>query len=209
MRIIEGDLVDLISPFPRHELKRVFGWLYCYKSIIETDVFPKTPEEYEQQMLKVIPNVLSYAVIDKTNTTNHKHEAPLVGMFAFEPMSEWNAYIHLASSRSAWKKHLMDEAAELSINDVFKTQPFLRLSGFILEENKPVRYMAKRMGWTYEALLEDWVCQKDIPKNVIHYGFTRKKWLDSTRPIKPEVQPAPTPDTVETIEEVQSNGILG
>jgi RimJ/RimL family protein N-acetyltransferase len=206
MRIIEGDLVDLITPFPRKELKRVFGWLYCYKSIIETDAFPKTPEEYEEQMSQVIPNILSYAVIDKNNITHNKHETPLVGMFAFEPMSEWNAYIHLASSRSAWKKHLMDEAARLSITDVFSTQPFIRLSGFILEQNLPVRYMAKRMGWTYEGLLKDWVTQNGVIKDVIHYGYTRAQWLESQPNLSP---PAPVPDSTETTQEVNSNGIMG
>ena len=184
MRVITSTNVDLISPFPRKELRRVYGWLHCYKSIIETDAFPDSPEAYETMMAEALPNMQTYGVIDKNNLTNHKHDSPLVGMFAFEPSSPWNCYIHLASNRRAWKGHLMDEAASAAIKDLFETNPqLLRMSGFILAENKPVRYMAKRLGWTKEALLEDWVTQHGSPKTIIHYGLTRKRWLDLTDPI--------------------------
>ncbi len=178
MKVLEGQSVDLISPFPTSHLSRVYGWLHCYNSVIEPDGFPKSPEEYTKLMAAAIPQTFSYGVIDKNNTTKSKHENPLVGVYMFEPTNQWNAYLHFASNRKAWKGKLMDEAAQLAIDDVFTNNPtILRLSGFILESNRPVRYMAQRMGWVKEALLEDWITQKGEPRNVIHYGLTRKQWL--------------------------------
>jgi len=197
MRVITSENVDLISPFPRKELKRVYGWLHCYKSMIETDAFPDSPEMYESVMAEALPNMQTYGVIDKNNLTNHKHECPLVGMFAFEPASPWNCYIHLASNRRAWKGHLMDEAAKAAIKDLFETNPgILRISGFVLPENKPVKYMAKRLGWEKEALLQDWLTQKGEPKDVIHYSLTRRKWAGLV------TDPDPIPEQPQSQEEI-------
>jgi len=177
MRVIQSTNIDLISPFPRKEISRIFGWLHCYNSVVQHDASPQTPEEYEAVMTENLPNMVTYGVIDKNNTTNHKHEAPLIGMYAFEPVSPWNAYMHLASNRRAWKGRLMDEAAQVAIDDIFTTNPgLLRISGFVLEENRPVRYMAQRMGWKQEGVLHDWVTKKGEPRSVIHYGLTRKQW---------------------------------
>src|SRR5215204_3569555 len=109
MEIIESQNIDLLTPFPISEAKRVFGWLHAYKSVIETDQSPKTPAEFEAFFTGLIPNLQSYAVIDKHNVLKMNHAAPLVGMVAFEPQSIWNGWLHIASTRKAWGSGLFEE----------------------------------------------------------------------------------------------------
>ena len=183
MRILESDNIDLIEPFPVREAKRVFGWLHAYKNIIENDLSPKTPEEFETFMINILPNVRSYGVIDKNNTLGFRHEAPLVGMVVFEPQSVWNFFIHIASTRRAWGSGFMDEAINVAIKDLFDTVPsLLRVTGLTLSNNSPVKGLARRLGWHYEGKQHDAVLQDGEPRDLIQLGITRREWVLKNTP---------------------------
>ncbi len=70
LRIINGKDVDLISPFPMSEIKRLYGWLHCYRTITECDDSPKDVDTYCQLMTEVLSKVVSWGVIDKNQLTN-------------------------------------------------------------------------------------------------------------------------------------------
>lgn len=178
MEIISSTNVDLLTPFPIGEAKRVFGWLHAYKSVIETDQSPKTPQEFEAFFTHLIPNLKSYAVIDKNNSLKMNHEAPLIGMIAFEPHTIWNGYLHIASTRKAWGSGLFEEGVKAALTHIFETAPDLnRVSAHILANNYPAKSLAKRLGFVKEGLFEDWVTQKSEPKNIIQFGMTKKRWM--------------------------------
>lgn len=177
MNIISAQDVDLIEPFPTQEAKRVYGWMHCYKNMIETDVYPKTPEEYEEFFKTKLPFTRSFGVIDRDNKLGFKHEAPLVGMVIYEPASPYNCYIHVASPRRAWGKGFIDQAIVASIDHIFETEPsLLRISAFCLENNGPVKGLARRLGFKYEGCIFDMISQNGVPKNVLHFGMTRQNW---------------------------------
>lgn len=177
MKIIEAANVDLIEPFPITEAKRVFKWLRAYKNIIESDLSPKTPEEFEEYFKTILPHIRSFGVIDKNSALGFRHEAPLIGMVVFEPATVWNCYLHIASNRRAWGTGFMDEAVRAGIAEVFASTPnLLRVSAYVLAKNGPVKGMARRLGFTFEGLLRDLVTQRGEPRNVIHFGYTRADW---------------------------------
>jgi RimJ/RimL family protein N-acetyltransferase len=121
----------------------------------------------------------SYGVIDKNNTLNIRHEAPLIGMIAFEPHTVWNGYLHIASSRKAWGSGLFDQGLVLAIDDIFSSIPSLtRISALVLENNYPTRSLAKRMGFLREGRFEDMVTQHGEPRSLLHFGMTRRRWTD-------------------------------
>jgi RimJ/RimL family protein N-acetyltransferase len=181
MEIIESTNIDLISPFPVSEARRVFGWMYAYKSVIETDQSPKSADEYAQYFEGISPYVLSYGVIDKHNTLNIPHEAPLIGMVAFEPSTLWNGYMHVASKRRAWASGLVEEGAKTAIHDIFTKRPDLtRVSAMVLPRNRMAGNLAKRIGFKVDGFFEDYVTQSGTPQPMIHYGLTRKRWEELT-----------------------------
>jgi RimJ/RimL family protein N-acetyltransferase len=177
MRILQGTNVDLIEPFPLSEIPRFLGWLHCYKSIFEVDGDPVTPEEKTLYYQQLFPQTLSWGVIDKNNQLNYKHEAPLVGIvFLQGGASPANCYVHLASTRRAWGSGLMDEAAQTLIKYVFASYPSLqRISGAILNNNKPAKAFAKRQGFKQDGLLKDFVTQQGQPRSVAHFGILRRE----------------------------------
>jgi RimJ/RimL family protein N-acetyltransferase len=184
MRILQAQNVDLIEPFPMNELQRFLGWLHCYKTTMEVDGDPQTPEEktlYYQQLLPLSP---SWGVIDKNNKLNYKHEAPLVGIVYLQGgASPANCYVHLASTRRAWGSGLMDEAAQVLIKHVFETYPSLqRISGAILNNNKPAKAFAKRQGFKQDGLLKDFVTQNGLPRSVAHFGILRREVCQLVKP---------------------------
>ena len=184
MNIYSGTNVDLIEPFPTHELKRLIGWLHCYKSIIHSDDSPQTDEELIEYFTNYFKqsNVRSWGLIDKNNKLNIQHEAPLVGFGAFEfaglPSEARNGYLHCATTRKAWGAGVIDEAYQIGVNTVFTEHPcLLRVSSFVLNNNYPARKLALRMGMKIEGVLEDAVLQQGIPKPLTHFGLTRRRWL--------------------------------
>jgi RimJ/RimL family protein N-acetyltransferase len=178
MQVIESTNIDILSPFPIQEAKRVFGWLHAYKSVIETDLSPKSPSEFEEFFTGLIPNLRSYAVIDKFNSLKMNHEAPLIGMIAFEPTTIWNGMLHVASTRRAWGSGLFEEGVRMAISDLFNThEGLMRVSAQVLANNHPARSLAKRLGFKLEGSFEDWVAQKGEPKAVVQFGMTRKRWV--------------------------------
>jgi len=177
MDIIVGTNVDLISPYPHREIKRVYGWIHCYRSIVESDESPKTLEDFEIYMNKYLEVCASFGIIDKNHLTNVKHEAPLVGILIFEPGGLHNGYWHVATSRRAWGTGLVDEAAKLAFQWAFDTyQPLTRLSACIYDKNYPAQNLAKRLGFKREGLIEDMFVLDGQPRNMAHFGLTRKAW---------------------------------
>ena len=185
MNIIEAENVDLIEPFPTSECRRVFSWLHAYKNIVETDLSAKTPEEFAEFLGGMVnsPGIRSFGVIDKFNQVGFKHEAPLVGMIVYEPASPWNAYCHVASTRRAWGKGFIDEAIRTTIGQLFGDTPnLLRISALVLSTNGPVKGLVRRLGARYEGCMKDMVLQGGEPRDLLHFGITRKMWLPDPEP---------------------------
>lgn len=181
MRVIEGQYADLIDPFPRKEIHRVYGWMHCYRTMTESDISPKTPEEFDSFFNSLLNTVVSYGIIDKQNLTNSKHEAPLVGIITFEPHTIWNGFVHVASTRKAWGKGIMDEAGQLVIKDLFDNLPsILRLSAWIFKNNIPAQHYVVRAGFRKEGVLRDYILQDGAPKTIFQYGLTRREYATSS-----------------------------
>ncbi len=177
-QVIIGNTVDLISPFPLTEVKRIYGWNHCYRSIVSTDDTPNSQEDFLTHMEQMLPQCVSYGVIDKNHLTNDKHPAPLVGVIIYEPSSLRSGYFHVATARKAWRTGLIDEAGALAIADVFEHIPTLtRVGAYMLEKNFPARGLCKRLGFRQEGLIEDLVVQDGQPANVIYFGLTRRNWI--------------------------------
>ncbi len=192
MHIISSSNIDLIEPFPLSEAKRAFTWLHCYKNIVETDLSPKTAEEFEAYLNALLPYCRSFGIIDKFNKLNTKHEAPLVGMIVFEPSTVWNCYVHIASPRRAWGSGFMDEGIVTALQEVFNTEPTLtRVSAYVLENNAPVKGLARRLGFRFEGCIRDMAVQNGALRNLLHFGMTKRDWTDKYNIQATEGQPAP------------------
>jgi RimJ/RimL family protein N-acetyltransferase len=179
MRILESKAIDLIEPFPLSQVKRLRGWLFCYKSLVTSDADPSEPAEVIARLetLLAAPHVRSWGIIDKFNSINSRHEAPLVGCLMFERVSPYNGYVHVATNRMAWGRHFADEAGQILIKDVFDSTPeLLRLSAAIISKNYPARELCKRLGFEREGTFKNFILQNSNPMDVVHYGMTRERW---------------------------------
>jgi RimJ/RimL family protein N-acetyltransferase len=176
MKIIEGRDIDLIYPFPKQELKRVFGWMRCYRTLLETTNFPKTEEDLAARF-DSMPNMMTYGIIDKNNFLQVKHEVPLIGIYMVEQDSIVNGNVHVASTRKAWGSRLVDQAGQRLIQYAFDTCPNLtRITMTTIHTNAPAKALAKRLGFRYEGCLRDAITIKDVPSNMALFGLTRRDW---------------------------------
>lgn len=178
MHIISGQNVDLITPFPASEVRRVFGWNHCYRTITENDDTPNNIDDFTvhvQTLLQICP---SWGIIDKNRITNTSHEAPLVGIGMFEPAGKRTGYFHVATARKAFRTGLIDEAGELVIRTLFDLMPdILRLGAYMDEKNAPAKALCRRLGFKFEGVCEDAILQNGQPKNVAYFGLTRRNWI--------------------------------
>ena len=177
MNIISGQNVDLISPFPPQEVRRVFGWNHCYRTLTENDDTPNTIDDFERHMQALLAVCPSWGIIDKNHLTNIKHEAPLVGIGLFEPAGIRHGFFHVATARKAFKTGLIDEAGQLVIQQLFDSIPtLLRVGAYMDERNAPAKALCKRIGFKFEGLCEDMISRNGEPKNIAYFGLTRRKW---------------------------------
>lgn len=176
MKIIEGRDVDLLYPFPQKELKRVFNWLRCYRTIPEIDSFPATAEALAEALGK-IPTLQTFGIVDKNNFLQVRHEVPLIGIFTFDRDTMVNGNIHVASNRKAWNSRLVDQAGLTLINYMFRFVPELtRVTINCLSSNGPGRALARGLGFRYEGCIRDAVVINNVPANMALNGLTRTDW---------------------------------
>jgi RimJ/RimL family protein N-acetyltransferase len=178
MRIIEGTNVDLISPYPAAELDRAVQWFFQYSSYTGDDSSAKTPENIKQVLEQVLENHLTYGLIDKNNTTKNNHEAPLVGVISFAPQSQWNGYLHIATSRAAWGRKagfsIAEESLKLVIADVWEQHPtVMRQSALMMAKNHPARKLAERCGLVVDGVFQNFFRIADKPADAIHLGILK------------------------------------
>lgn len=178
MNIISGQNVDLITPFPANEVRRVFGWNHCYRTITENDDTPNNIEDFTKHMEQVLAVCPSWGIIDKNRITNTSHEAPLVGIGLFEPQGTRGGFFHVATARKAFRTGLIDEAGELVIKSLFDNIPtLLRLGAYMDEKNAPAKALCRRMGFKFEGVCEDAFLQNGQPKSLACFGLTRRNWI--------------------------------
>jgi RimJ/RimL family protein N-acetyltransferase len=205
--VIEGDKVDLLSPFPEKELKRLYGWLRRVRTELGGDETPKSRKDIlaHYSVGLASPNVSSWGIIDKGNITSGKTDFPIVGFVAFEKQSSYNGYIHLATTKEAFNLHLIDEAVELAVKDLYaRYQTLLRISAMAAQSNWLVKELARRTGFVFEGTFEDSYTYEGDPRNVVHYGLTRRRFegelcrsLQLSRPLPlPSSEPEPPLDLV-------------
>jgi RimJ/RimL family protein N-acetyltransferase len=181
-RVITGELVDVISPFPPVYLDRLAKWAYQYRSMITVDSGPQTPDEMKEFMANAVASQISYGVVDKTNIIGLPDpQGPIViGAFIIECGMPSNAYFHVVSQRRAWGKGLMDEGGHLVIQDMFEQYPELnRLSGYMTASNKAIQSFAKRQGFNRDGYFVDMLTIKGKPADVVHMGLTRAEFMAS------------------------------
>lgn len=189
LRLIEGQDVDLIEPFPLAEVRRLVGWSHCFRSMFIADGAPKDEQSLIEYYNQYLPTVRSWGVIDKNNRLGYRHEAPLIGCFILEkPITMVNGYVHVTSTRKAWGSGLLDQAAKLCIKDGFETETnMLRLSALIITSNAPAKQFVKRLGFKQDGQLKNYLTQNGIPKAVSHFGLLKEQvaqWDQSSEAAK-------------------------
>lgn len=185
-KIIEGQDVDVISPFPAKFIKQAVAWLHCHPTLTMADNSPKDEEGLLTYMEEILHNCPSYAIVDKYNLTRVKStDTPLVGIVTVQPLPPWSAYVHIASTRKAWgekltKPGLLEQGSRLIIEDLFANTPtLLRINASPLSHNAAAKGLCRRLGFRQDGFFEDAVEVQGVPKSVTHFGLLRSKWPQS------------------------------
>ena len=85
----------------------------------------------------------------------------------------------------------MDEGISAALTEIFATEPtLLRVSAYVLESNGPVKGLARRLGFRFEGCLHDLVAQAGEPKNILHFGMTKRDWTEKNVSSDEMLQPA-------------------
>lgn len=172
MRIIQGELVDLIDPFPKNQLERLWQWTRFLTTTVLDDSMPRDKEPFVQWIDELLPFTASYGVIAKNGA--FKHEAPIVGFVLFEPAPPCTAILHAAGNRRAGRLGLLSEAVKMGIEDVFLRGPdLLRVSAGLLSHNKLGRELIENAGLHKDGYFRNMVRVKGKPASIIHYGLVR------------------------------------
>jgi RimJ/RimL family protein N-acetyltransferase len=187
MRIIAGERVDIINPFPINQIERLWAWTHMFKTTAFDDTSPQTKEEFIEYTENMLNNSISYGVIDKNQELGFKHEAPIIGYMGFVPSPPASLYGHIASQRRAWGKGLMDEASSLAQKDVWGRLPdLLRISACILAKNRAARAFVERNGFHKDGYFKDIVYVKGEPASMVHYGICRPSETEPEEPKEKE-----------------------
>ncbi len=178
MNIIIGTNVDLISPFPQKEVRRIFDWNHCFRTIPDSDDTPDTPDTFQPYAEALTLAFPSWGVIDKHHLTNPKHEAPLVGIiFLEQAQGQRHGFVHFASGRRAFKMGLIEDALVTLVNELFSAQPeLLRLGCYIDERNTPAKALFRRLNFRFEGSCADMTLKNGEPRAYAYFGLTKRVW---------------------------------
>lgn len=184
IRVIEGTNVDVLTPFPISYLERLVKWTHQYKSLISHDYTATDDDSLTELFRNHINNQLSYAVVDKFNKIGLPTDKPIVvGGFFIEQGTPVNYYTHVISQRRIWGKGIMDEGASIVVKDLFEQNPSLqRLSAYMVANNRAVISFIEKQGFRRDGLFRDMTVIKGEPKDVIHYGMTRRQFNEYNKP---------------------------
>lgn len=175
IRVIKGEGVDLISPFPVSEVDRIYGWIRSFKNVIEFDGWLRGRKEYKDYYINtVIPNTPTYGIIDKKNKAIQDVNFPLVGMFMANAPLPFNIYLEFTSNLKALGSGVMDEAIELAKKDIFEqNEKAVRISAWVLDGNRLAFRYLKNHGFEKEGRIKNMITQRGEPKAVYHLGILK------------------------------------
>ena len=177
MQIVEGRDVDLLTPFPPREYRRILGWAHCYRTVYE-GIFPDNEADLAECFARR-PDIETFGIIDKNNFLGVKHDVPLIGIYTLQKDSELNANIHVLSSRKAWGSRLVDQAGRLVAKHAFEKYPNLeRITSMILSNNAPAKALARRNGFRYEGCIRNAIKLRTGIAHMALFGLTRQDWID-------------------------------
>lgn len=148
--VLEGDTVDVISPFPVAHAHRVWGW--TRSSGVNTQLsYPWEDDLNEHAFIERVmqqldsPDIISFGLIDKTGDIDAKVSLPIIGMILVDYQSATLAYTHIAGRRKAAKQ--IREAARIVRTYAFESNDRLQyLNALISSKNVPALQVAREAG---------------------------------------------------------------
>lgn len=150
--VLEGNLVDVLEPFPPQHAHRVWGWNQSNGADLRATVglVADDPDAYTSGVLDQIqsPGVRSFAVVDKADTRPDAPEAPVIGIIiADSRIGETGAALMHIAGRRKRAEHLL-EASNMVIDRLFDTEPGIdRLRAGTPVTNKAAQYRAASVGF--------------------------------------------------------------
>lgn len=180
MLVLEGQDVDVLSPFPTAQWALAARWVHCSRTLMFGDGAPEGEAEVADWLRQhaALPGVETYGIVDKHDLTRQQRPS-LVGFIFFEPQGPVNAYAHVASSRRAWGSRivqpgLMEQGAELVTQHCFRQhQALQRLSVACFANNFAAQNFAKRMGFRQDGFFRAMASFRGQPMDVAHFGRLR------------------------------------
>lgn len=181
MYTITGSNVDLITPFPAVEFPRIFGWVHCYHTLAEDDLVPPVRDEFTAWIAPQVSQAMSAGIIDKSQLTSDRHEAPLVGLITLATRGLHDGEIQWASGRKAFKMGLTEEALMEFLQAAWGSIPDLtRISCTVDENNTPAKALLRRVGFRFEGVLRGGVVRAGALRNQVVFGLIREVLSEPT-----------------------------
>jgi RimJ/RimL family protein N-acetyltransferase len=106
----------------------------------------------------------------------------LGGIITYRAWSPVCGELHIICRRDFWGRERTDAAAVLAMGDVF-AYGAIKVMGVAFAENKQVRAMLKRLGFSREGQLRKHTLHRGRPVDVMLFGMTKQefetRWLSS------------------------------
>lgn len=174
MYTIEGSNVDLITPFPAVELPRIYGWAHCYHTLADDDLVPADRPEFTSWITPKVTSAMSAGMIDKSQLTSDRHEAPLVGLITLSTRGLRDGDLNWASGRKAFKMGLTEDALVGFIRATWLSLPDLqRITCTLDETNTPAKGLLRRLGFRFEGVTRGATLVKGAQHNQVVFGLLR------------------------------------
>jgi RimJ/RimL family protein N-acetyltransferase len=163
--------VRLESPFPEHALPRVWVWCEQFRRRVADDFSPKTLDEF-----------VAHARANWDQSWGIYVGEELGGIITWRAWSPVCGELHIICRQDFWGRERTDAAAVLAMADVFASGA-IKVMGVAFAENKQVRGMLRRLGFSREGVLRKHTLHRGRPVDVTLYGLTKQefdtKWLSS------------------------------
>lgn len=158
------EAVRLESPFPEYALPRVWTWCEQFRSRVADDFSPKTLDEFVAQAQATWTRSWGIRVGDE-----------LGGIITYRAWSPVCGELHIICRKDFWGRERTDAAVVMAMADVFGSG-VIKVMGVAFSENKQVRGLLKRLGFSREGCLRRHTLHRGKPCDVTLFGMTDKEY---------------------------------
>lgn len=159
--------VEIVSPFPRYAVPKIWLWTLQFRSRVADDTAPKTLDDF-------VRDWDAHESRDARRTFAIYVDEQLAGLGTFERWSPWCGTTHVLFCKNFWGKETTVPALREFYQRIFTEEGCHKLLQYAFADNYQLFAIAKEIGAKIEGTLREQTFRNGVPTDMKIIGLLRE-----------------------------------